>query len=220
MPMCKRVSGAEPARRSRRDTGRLLRRRRGLFMGDDDARAELATQALLASGYEVVARLSCAEDLLTAVSRVQPDVVLVDVDQPVGDMLESCAAVIRQAPRPIVLFANDGSPDTIEEAVRAGVSAYVIKGFSERRLKSILDTAILRFGEQQRLRDELEDMRLRLAERRDVELAKEILARMRKLDEAAAYALLRREAMARRITVGQAARNLLAAAQMLEAQKA
>lgn len=189
---------------------------RVMLVDDDDARAAFVTQALLATGNDVVARLSSTEDLLAAVRRVQPDVVLVDMDNPARDVLDNCAAVTQQVPRPIVLFARNSDPDTIAEAVRAGVTAYIVDGLSEPRLKPILDVAIARFREHQKLRDELEEMRTRLADRRDVERAKAMLAKLRKLDEAAAYALLRRSAMARRITIGEAARTMLAAAELFD----
>ncbi|MGQ0699802.1 MAG: ANTAR domain-containing response regulator [Panacagrimonas sp.] len=189
---------------------------RVMLVDDDDARAAFVTQALLATGNDVVARLSSTEDLLAAVRRVQPDVVLVDMDNPARDVLDNCAAVTQQVPRPIVFFANNADPDTIAEAVRAGVSAYVVDGLTESRLKPILDVAIARFREHQKLRNELEDMRTRLADRRDVERAKATLGKLRKLDEAAAYALLRRSAMARRITIGEAARTVLAAAELFD----
>jgi response regulator NasT len=131
-------------------------------------------------------------------------------------VLDNCAAVTQQVPRPIVFFANNADPDTIAEAVKAGVSAYVVDGLTEARIKPILDVAIARFREHQKLRDELEEMKTRLADRRDVERAKAMLAKLRKLDEAAAYALLRRSAMARRITIGEAARTMLAAAELFE----
>lgn len=189
---------------------------RVMLVDDDDARTAFVTQALLAGGNDVVARLSSTEDLLAAVRRVQPDVVLVDMDNPARDVLDNCAAVTQQVPRPIVFFAHNADPDTIAEAVRAGVSAYIVDGLNETRLKPILDVAIARFREHQKLRDELQDMRTRLADRRDVERAKAMLAKLRKLDEAAAYALLRRSAMARRITIGEAARTVLAAADLFD----
>lgn len=190
---------------------------RVMLVDDDDARAAFVTQALLGTGNDVVARLSSTEDLLAAVRRVQPDVVLVDMDNPARDVLDNCAAVTQEVPRPIVFFANNADPDMIADAVKAGVSAYVIDGLSETRLRPILDVAIARFKEHQKLRGELEEMRTRLADRRDVERAKATLAKLRKLDEAAAYALLRRSAMARRITIGEAARTVLAAAELFDA---
>ncbi|MFT4045887.1 MAG: ANTAR domain-containing protein [Solimonas sp.] len=189
---------------------------RVVLVDDDGARAAFVTQALRAAGYDVVARMSATEDLLSAVRRVRPDVILVDMDNPARDVLDNCAAVTQQVPRPIIFFARDSDPETISRAVRAGVSAYVVDGMAAHRLKPILDVAIARFHEHQKLRNELDEMRTRLADRRDVERAKALLARLRKLDEAQAYALLRKSAMARRVTVGEAARTVLAAAELLE----
>lgn len=190
---------------------------RVVLVDDDGARAAFVTQALRAAGHDVVARLSANEDLLAAVRRVRPDVILVDMDNPARDVLDNCAAVTQQVPRPIIFFARDSDPDTISRAVRAGVSAYIVDGMAAHRLKPILDVAIARFHEHQKLRNELDEMRTRLADRRDVERAKALLVRLRKLDEAQAYTLLRKSAMARRITIGEAARTVLAAAELLDA---
>ncbi|NGY03420.1 ANTAR domain-containing response regulator [Solimonas terrae] len=188
-----------------------------MVLVDDDAdRAAFVTQALRVAGHDVVARLSANEDLLSAVRRLRPDVILVDMDNPARDVLDNCAAVTQQVPRPIIFFARDSDPDTISRAVRAGVSAYIVDGLAAHRIKPILDVAIARFREHQKLRNELDDMRTRLADRRDVERAKSMLARVRRLDEAQAYALLRRSAMARRITIGEAARTVLAAAELFD----
>ncbi len=194
------------------ERGRL----RVMLVDDDTARAAFVTQALHASGYDVVARMRATEDLPAAVRRVQPDVILVDMDNPARDVIDGCAAISQQVPRPIVFFAHNSDAETIAEAVRAGVSAYVVDGMAEHRLKPILDVAIARFLEHQKLRDELDSMRTRLADRRDVERAKSTLARMRKLDEAQAYALLRRSAMTQRVTIGEAARIVIAAANLLD----
>lgn len=190
---------------------------RMVLVNDDVDRAAFVTQALRSSGHDVIARLSTDDDLLSAVRRLCPDVILVDMDHPVRGVLDRCAAVTQQAPRPIIFFACDADPDTISHAVRAGVSAYVVDGMAPHRINSILKVAISRFREHQKLRGELDDMRTRLADRRDVERAKSMLARVRRLDEAQAYALLRRSAMTRRITIGAAARTVLDAAELFDA---
>jgi response regulator NasT len=200
----------------KRPTPQRQDRLRLVLVDDDATRSAFVTQALLAIGHDVVARLSAAEDLLMAVRRVRPDVILVDMDNPARDVLDSCAAVTQQVPRPIVFFARDAEPETISQAVRAGVSAYIVDGMAAHRLKPILDVAIARFREHQKLRNELDEMRTRLADRRDVERAKAMLSKLRKLDEAQAYTLLRKNAMARRVTIGEAARTVLAAAEIFD----
>lgn len=191
-------------------------RLRVMLVDENDERAATLTGALREAGYDVVSRVSCADNLVEAVGAARADVVLVDMDNPARDMLDSCAAVNRVQPLPIVLFARDSDRQTISEAVRAGVSAYVVGGMPEQRLHSIMDVAIARFREHQALREELEQTRTRLADRRDLERAKAILGRARGLSEPAAYEVLRKSAMERRMTIGDAARTVIAAADLFQ----
>jgi response regulator NasT len=68
---------------------------------------------------------------------------------------------------------------------------------------------------QQTLRLELDAAKTRLADQRDIEKAKGILMKRKNLDEAAAFALLRRMAMDRQQKIGEYARSLLSAADIL-----
>ncbi len=188
---------------------------RVMLVDDDYGRMALLRQALLAGGNDVVAQLSTTDDLLAGVARLQPDIILIEVDAPSRDTLESLGQINRDRPRPIVLFANHSDADTARRAMRAGVSAYVVDGMSPSRLKSVIDVAIARFDEHQALRRELHETKTRLADRRDIDRAKGILMQRRKLSETEAYELLRKMAMDRNVKIGDAARSLLAAAELL-----
>lgn len=186
-----------------------------MLVDDDPLRLAQVEQALCAAGHQVVLRLDTRADLLAEVRRHAPDVILIDVDAPARDTLESLNRISSDCPRPIVMFAGDGDGETIRRAVRAGVSAYVVDGLSAARLKPILDVAIARFHEHQALRRELDDTRTRLADRRDVDKAKALLMQRRSLSEDKAYEQLRRMAMDRGLKIGEAARVLLAAAELI-----
>lgn len=188
---------------------------RVMLVDDDRDRSALLRQALRESGNEVVGELSTTSDLLTAVAHLQPDVVLIDVDAPSRDTLESLGQIARDRPRPIVLFAAKSDTETIRRAMRAGVSAYVVDGMAASRLKSVIEVAIARFDEHQALRRELEETKNRLADRRDIDRAKGVLMQRRKLSENDAYELLRKMAMDRNLRLGDAARALLAAADLI-----
>jgi response regulator NasT len=115
------------------------------------------------------------------------------------------------------MFSSDGAPETIREAVRAGVSAYVVDGMEPDRIRAIIDVAVAQFEDFQRLREELAEANLRLAERKLVERAKGLLMKSRSLDEEAAYALLRKFAMDRKLRLGEVAQQLIDAADLLGA---
>ena len=101
-------------------------------------------------------------------------------------------------------------------AVEAGVSAYVVDGLRKERVKPILDMAISRFNAFARLKRELQDVRGELEDRKVIEQAKGILMRTRSMDEAAAYALLRKTAMNQNRKISDVAQSLITAAKLLE----
>jgi response regulator NasT len=103
----------------------------------------------------------------------------------------------------------------IHRAVRAGVSAYVVDGLTANRVGSVLDVAVARFSETERLRRELADTRANLVERKAVERAKGILMKQRGFDEPQAYHALRKMAMDRNLRIGEVAENVIAVADLL-----
>ncbi|HQR51602.1 MAG TPA: ANTAR domain-containing protein [Methylophilaceae bacterium] len=167
------------------------------------------------AGYTVVAQLSDTADLDRAVGQMQPDVIIIDTESPSRDTLENICVVSRDDPRPIVMFTHDGETEQIRAATRAGVSAYVVGGLASGRLKPIMDAAMVRFEEYQALRNELESTTTKLAERKAVERAKGILMKQRGLDEEAAYQALRKMAMERGTRLGEIARQVIQAAELL-----
>src|SRR6267142_2372649 len=77
--------------------------------------------------------------------------VLIVDESPGRAVLEHVVMISRDEPRPIVMFSTDDAPETIRDAVRAGVSAYVVDGLDAARVKSIVEVAVARFDEYQRL---------------------------------------------------------------------
>lgn len=188
---------------------------RVMLIDDDRERLAMLDAALVAEGHLVVARLMGQDDLLTAVANHQPEIILIDVDAPGRDTLETLGMISRDRPRPIVLFAAESDADTIRRAMQAGVSAYVVDGLAQARLKPVMNVAIARFHEYQALKGQLEEARIQLADRKDVERAKGLLMERRKLSEPEAFAALRKLAMDKSIRIGEAARMLIAAAELL-----
>jgi len=167
------------------------------------------------AGYEVVGRLSEDDDLNAAVAQLQPDVIIIDTESPSRDTLEQICVMSRDDPRPIVMFTHDGETENIRAATKAGVSAYVVGGLESVRLRPIMDAAMVRFEEYQAMRSELESTTTKLAERKEVERAKGILMKQRGLDEEAAYQALRKLAMERGKKLGEIARQIIQAAELL-----
>jgi two-component system, response regulator / RNA-binding antiterminator len=188
---------------------------RVLVVDESAERAEVLRAALLLAGYEVTASLTSPLTLLKTIERLEPEVIVIDTDSPSRDVLEHLVMVSRHTPRPVVMFASDGTPETIRAATRAGVSAYVVDGLDEKRIKAIVDVAVARFHELQDLRDQLAQANSKLAERKLIERAKGLLMKSRSLDEEAAYAALRKAAMDRKLKLSEVAQRIVDAAELL-----
>ncbi len=190
-------------------------RLRILLIDDLTGRSAILEQALSDAGHEIIARVSSTLDLPQQVQSLQPDVVIIELDSPDRDTLEKMAIVTRENPRPIILFSAQDDSDTIQKAVRAGVSAYIVDGLSAKRVRPIIDVAIARFREFQAMREELEQTRDKLSERKRVERAKGLLMKQRGFDEEEAYSALRKLAMERNQRLVQVAQNVIDIFEML-----
>lgn len=173
----------------------LMKKLNVTIVDDDSGRSIILDRALKDAGYAVVAILSSKDNLLLHIEKEQPDMIIVDLDSPSRDSLESMRIVTQHNPKPIVMFTNDADSSMITEAINAGVSAYVVDGFNESRIKPIMDVAIARFREFQALRNELKKTRNSLDERKTIDRAKGIIMDQRKCREEEAYQILRKLSM-------------------------
>lgn len=187
-----------------------------MLLDDDPVRASMVEQVLLDNGCLVIYGTKKSIDLLGEIEKHQPDVIVVDTDSPDRDILENVHMVTRNQPRPIVLFTSESDETSMNNAIKAGVSAYVVDGLQESRIKAVIDVAITRFEEYQSLKQELDVTKSKLADRKDIDIAKGLLNKYHKMNEEQAYKALRKIAMDRKITIGEAARNLISITNAIE----
>lgn len=188
---------------------------RVLVVDDSEERAALLREALLSAGHDVAASLSSPLELLRSVEALKPDVIVIDTESPTRDVLEHVVMVSQSSPRPIVMFSSDAGGEAIRDAVRAGVSAYVVDGMDAGRVNSIVEVACARFDEFQRLRIELAEANLKLSDRKLVERAKGLLMQSRGISEDEAYHALRRLAMSKKARLGDIAQQVIDTAELL-----
>ncbi|MBB3936468.1 ANTAR domain-containing response regulator [Aureimonas phyllosphaerae] len=186
-----------------------------LIVDENRARAAIIEEGLREAGHERVHIVADAQGLVREIEAFRPDVIVVDLENPNRDRLEAFFQVSRSVRRPIAMFVDRSDADSMEAAIAAGVSAYVVDGLKKERVKPILDTAVLRFEAYSRLERELQNARSELADRKVVERAKGLLMRMRGLSEEEAYRLMRQTAMNEKKKLVDIARSLVTAASLL-----
>ena len=194
---------------------RSLKKLTVLLVDDSPERRDAVETELTGVACEVIGFASSSENLLARIQGLDPDVLVIDLESPDRDVLDSLESIQSLAPRPIVMFTQDDDGQTITRATRAGVSAYVVDGISQKRVRPILDAAIERFQQFRRLAKELEKTRTELEQRKTLDKAKGILIRRRGMTEDEAYKAMRKLAMSSNKRVIDVAESIVSAANLL-----
>jgi len=186
-----------------------------VIVDDSPVRAAILEEGLREAGYVNVVRIEGTAKLLARIYAIDPDVILIDLENPSRDVLEQMFQVSRIVKRPVAMFVDQADSASIQASVDAGVSAYIVDGLKKERIKSILDLCISRFNAFSRLQSELEQTRSALEERKVIDRAKGILMKAKNLSEEQAYALLRKTAMNENRKIAEVAQSVVTAAEML-----
>jgi response regulator NasT len=189
---------------------------RVLIVDQNVVRASILEEGLREAGYREVIVVRDMQNLLRRILDEEPDVILIDLENPNRDVLEQMCQVSRVVSRPVAMFVDNSDAGMIESAIEAGVGAYVVDGLRKERVKAIVETTISRFRAFSRLRTELDETRQQLADRKVIDRAKGILMRERQIDEEQAYQLMRRTAMSENMRLAEVARSIITAQGLLK----
>ena len=189
---------------------------RVLIIDPDEARAALVAEGLGDVRPLVVRRAASLDEVGAELGAFAPDVIVIACDSPDRDTLESLRETTDANPRPVVMFVDRSAPGLAEQAVEAGVAAYVVDGLSPGRVRPVLEVAMRRFQLMQELGADLLKAKADLASRKVIEKAKGLLMKERGMDEEAAYRLLRKLAMDSGRAIGAVAADLVAYAEVLK----
>jgi len=166
-----------------------------MLLDDNIERAAMVERSLLQNGFRVLSLLTSATGLLNQIERHRPDVIVIDLESPDRDVLESLAILSAHNPMPIVMFSQKNDPDFMSEAVQAGVTAYQGKELHPDMVKPIIEVAMSQFRSFNLLREQLAQTRTELEESRLIERAKARLAAHRGIDSNSAYQMMRKLSM-------------------------
>ena len=187
-----------------------------VIVDENPVRAAILEEGLREAGYVNVVRIDGTAKLLARIYAIDPDVILIDLENPSRDVLEQMFQVSRIVKRPVAMFVDQADSASIQASVDAGVSAYIVDGLKKERIKSILDLCISRFNAFSRLQSELEQTKSALEERKVIDRAKGILMKAKNLSEEQAYALLRKTAMNENRKIAEVAQSVVTAAELFK----
>jgi response regulator NasT len=187
-----------------------------VIVDESPIRAAILEEGLREAGFTGVTHISEMNNLLARIYALDPDVILIDLENPSRDVLEQMFQVSRAVRRPIAMFVDQSDTASIQASVDAGVSAYIVDGLKKERIKPILDLCISRFNAFSKLQDELERTKSALEDRKVIDRAKGILMKLKGLNEDEAYVLLRSTAMREKKKIGDIAQSIVTAAELLK----
>ena len=106
----------------------MSRARPRVLVADDHPEMSKAICRLLAPHCEIVGTVADGSALLEAVQRLQPDVIVLDINLPGVHALEVCRQLTQMHPPvKVVVFSAMSEPEVTEALVAAGASAFVSK---------------------------------------------------------------------------------------------
>ncbi|RTE92646.1 ANTAR domain-containing protein [Bradyrhizobium sp. LVM 105] len=187
-----------------------------VIVDESPVRAAILQEGLREAGFTQVVHISEMQSLLARIYAVDPDIILIDLENPSRDVLEAMFQVSRAVKRPIAMFVDQSDSASIQASVEAGVSAYIVDGLKKERIKPILDLCVSRFNAFAKLQEELDRTKSQLEDRKIIERAKGILMKVKGLTEDEAYVLLRSTAMREKKKIGEIAQSIITASEMLK----
>jgi two-component system, response regulator / RNA-binding antiterminator len=187
-----------------------------VIVDESPIRAAILQEGLREAGFTEVVHISEMQSLLARIYALDPDIILIDLENPSRDSLEQMFQVSRAVRRPIAMFVDQSDAASIQASVDAGVSAYIVDGLKKERIKPILDLCVSRFNAFAKLQDELDRTKNALEERKVIDRAKGILMKLKGLTEEEAYVLMRSTAMREKKKIGEIAQSILTASELLK----
>lgn len=167
------------------------------------------------AGYRILKSIGIDEGASEHVAVLRPDVLIIVCTEIDRSILREMSAITENCPTPMLIFTHDSQPQSIDAAVKAGASSYVVDCNKPERLVALLGIAVARFEEQQRLKKELVQTKNALQERKSVERAKGIIMKSKSLSEDQAYKAMRKLAMNHNKRIGEIAEQIISASEVL-----
>lgn len=181
-----------------------------IVVADDDRLVlRIVRHHLEQLGHRIVTEACSGGELIEAVNEYHPDIVITDINMQGLDGLAAIETFSKHHQSAIIVISGYSDPSTLERVSLCPVQAFIPKPIDFASLSAAIAIAIQRFAEFQRVQNEADSAKRRLAERALVEKAKGVLMKRAMINEDNAYKKMREMARKGRQTLGQVASSLL-----------
>ncbi len=187
-----------------------------VVIADDETIRLMSLKTQMESmGLQVVGEAVNGKQAIDLVTRLKPDLAVLDIKMPEMDGLEAAKAIMAQYPIPVIVLTAYSEKTLAERAIDAGVFAYLMKPVSEEDLLPTILLARSRFHEFQDLQKGISDLKEALETRKLVERAKGILMERRNLSEAEAFRRMQIQSQNENKKLSEIAQAIIMADRML-----
>ncbi len=162
-------------------------------------------------GHNVVSVAATGTQLVRDCREFDPDLVITDIRMPDLDGIEAAVQIYHQAPIPVILVSAYHDADLIERAGADHVMAYLVKPIKHADLEPAIGLAMCRFRQFEAIRQEADDLRQALVDRKVIERAKGILMHRAALNESDAFRRLQKLASEKNLQLARLAESIVTA---------
>jgi AmiR/NasT family two-component response regulator len=166
-------------------------------------------------GHTVVGQAADAQEARAKFKAEEPDLVMMDIRLGDDDGLKLAVELLAQRRVPMIVLSAFSDQELINRASDAGVFGYLIKPASPEALAAQIEVAVGRFGEQEQLRSDKQQLTQALETRKLMDKSKGILMKRLHLDESQAHRWLQTESQKRRIGLAELAKRVIDSEELL-----
>jgi two-component system, response regulator PdtaR len=185
-----------------------------VVIAEDEAIVRLdLKEILVTAGYDVVGETGRGDEAVNLVEEHRPDLVILDVKMPGMDGIRAAREITSRHQAAVLLLTAFSQRDLIEEARDSGVSAYLIKPFQPRDLLPAIADVLAKARQDWAIDDEAahssDGAEDKIATRRTVDEAKQVLMDRDDLAEDDAFKFIQRTAMQTRALMRDVAQQVV-----------
>jgi len=181
-----------------------------VVVAEDEAIIRLdIVETLTAMGFEIVGQAARGDDAEDLIRELKPDVAILDIKMPGRTGIEVARSLTEDLVCAVVILSAFSQRGLVEEAIEAGVLAYLIKPFQRNEMAVQIEVARARHQQMKDLATEVDTLNKRLSDRVLLDRAKGVLIDQHGMGEAEAMRFVQKMAMDQRRSVRDVASEVL-----------